>query len=112
MHLNTEAALDLAARRLNKDQETFWRQHMETCNACATDVRQWQQLTMDLKRAHLMGASERDLANAIHIFSPVRSEGRSGIRSLVASIVFDSFMQPALAGLRGPAVQRARQVVM
>jgi hypothetical protein len=67
---------------------------------------------MDLKRAHLMRASERDLANAMHIFSPPRKEERSTIRSVVASIVFDSFMQPALAGIRGPVVQRARQVVM
>ena len=111
MHLTTETALDLLGGRLHKDQEAFWKQHMQSCNNCTTDVQQWQQLTVDLKLSRLMGASEKDLANAMHIFSPTFQGSGSTVRTLLASIVFDSFLQPALAGIRGSS-QTGRQIVM
>ncbi len=112
MHLNTETALDLIEGRLDRDQETSWKEHMDVCDRCRKDFLQWQQIGMNLKRSHLLSASDDELASAIGIFSPVQKPDRLGIRSIVAALVFDSFRQPALAGIRGSATQTGRQLVL
>jgi hypothetical protein len=111
MHLNTESALDFAEGRLSKEEEAFWKKHMEVCSDCVRNVQEWQQLRVDLKRTRLIGAPERDLENAFEIFGPNSSPESSAPRSVLATIVFDSFLQPALAGARGGA-STARQMVM
>ena len=113
MHLNAETALDFLEGRLGTDQQAFWKSHMEDCNKCATDVLQWQQLRGGLKRSHLANVPDQDLENALHIYAPLEKEAEPSIfRSLVASIVFDSFLQPSLAGVRGASARLSRQLVM
>jgi hypothetical protein len=46
----------------------------------------------------------------MHIYRREPDGGGSRVRSVLASLVFDSFMQPAFAGARGKA--SARQLVM
>jgi hypothetical protein len=114
MHLITDTALDFIEGRLDKDQEAFWRRHMEVCNRCANDVLQWKQVGIGLKRSHLSGAPEHELENVRQIFSSARQEQEqpSALRTLIATIVFDSVLQPAIAGVRGASAAAARQVVM
>ena len=110
MHLNAESALDFIEGRLQKDQEAFWKQHVETCEDCAADIRHWRELAANLKRSHLVSASQGDLDKVIQVF-PSQATAPSLLRSILATTVFDSFLQPALAGARG-ASSAARQVVM
>jgi len=111
MHLTSEVALDLVEGRLSSDQEVFWRQHQEFCTECTEEIRQWRQILAHLKRSHLKSASAETLESAIQIM-PRRSEAdKAGNRWVVASLIFDSFFEPALAGARG-AVATARQLVM
>jgi len=112
MHLSSEVALDFIEGHLTKEQETFWTQHLESCSDCAQDVSQWRQLGIKLKRSHLMNAPEQDLQNVMKIFPQRPDEGGSTLRSVLAAIVFDSFLQPAMAGARGSAAVSARQLVM
>ena len=112
MHLNTEAALDLAEGRLNKEEEAFWKKHMEICSDCVRNVQEWTQLRMDLRRTDLVSAPERDLENVYEILEPRTGAGPAAPRSTLATIVFDSFLQPALAGARGGSGTAARQLVM
>lgn len=112
MHLNTETALDLSEGRLDKDQEAFWANHMDVCERCLKDFLQWRQMAVDLKRSQLTSASDLELDKVARIFSPLPQEERPTLRSVVAAIVFDSFLQPAMAGIRGPAAQAGRQLVM
>jgi hypothetical protein len=111
MHLNTDIALDFVERRLAKDQEAFWKRHMDLCSKCAKDVLLWKQIKLGLKQSHLISASEEELEKAMNIFSPVEQQP-SVLRALMATIVFDSFLQPAMAGVRGTPDPPARQVVM
>ena len=111
MHLTTETALDFIEGRLNQDQEAFWKKHMDGCIECRRDLLRWQQIANDLKMSHLESASDEDLASAAHIFVTEPKE-HIGLRSIIASIVFDSFRQPALAGVRGGASRVGRQLVM
>jgi hypothetical protein len=110
MHLNTEVALNFLEGRLDKEQEAFWKRHVDACKDCAQDVRRWQELGINLKRSHLRSAPDTDVESVMHIFRP-RQEEVASLRSIIASIVFDSFLQPAMAGARG-ASTTSRQLVM
>jgi hypothetical protein len=112
MHLNTEAALDLIEGRLNGDQLTFWQEHIKRCSECEQDVRNWRQLGVDLKRSHLRNASDMDLDSAVQIIPAQAVEQGFSMRAVLASIVFDSVLQPAMAGVRGASTSAARQLVM
>jgi len=112
MHLNTEATLDFVEGRLNKEEEAFWKKHMEICSDCVRNVQEWTQLRMDLRRTDLVSAPERDLQNVYEILEPGTGSEPAAPRSTLATIVFDSFLQPALAGARGGSGPAARQLVM
>ena len=110
MHLDVESALDLIEGRLQGEQEAFWKRHVENCTDCAADVRHWQELAVNLKRSHLISASQGDQDKVVQMFRPVASD-KSSLRSVWAAIVFDSLLQPAMAGARG-GFSAARQLVM
>ena len=111
MHLNSEIAVDFIEFRLAKDQQTFWRKHLEACDECREDLGSWQQLVTDLKRSHLKNVSNQVLDKVIEFFPRRREESGFSVRSVIATLIFDSFRQPALAGARGPSAA-ARQLVM
>ena len=112
MHLNTELTLDLVEGRLNQKQQSFWKEHIAICDDCAQTVQRWQQFKIELKQSHLKSAPEQEVQNAVHIFQPPAGEQSSTFRSVLAAIVFDSFLQPAMAGARGTSASQARQLVM
>src|SRR6266850_7493275 len=111
MHLNQETAFDFIEVRLAKDEQTFWQRHVEACNECREDLGPWQQLATDLKRSHLKSVSDQVLNKIIEFFPHRPEENGFSLRSVIATLIFDSFHQPALAGARGPAAA-ARQLVM
>jgi hypothetical protein len=111
MHLRAETVLDLLDGRLDKDQEAFWKRHLEICKDCAQEAERWKDFNSDLKRSRLKSASEQDLQKAMSIFPESPGGERHGVRSVLASIVFDSLLQPAFAGARGVS-SAARQLVM
>ena len=110
MHLKSETALDLLEQRLDKDHELLWNQHLQGCNQCAKDLDRWRELKSGLKRLHLRSAPTEDMQSAMHLFRLAPDAGRSKLRRVLATIVFDSFLQPALAGARGGGA--ARQLVL
>jgi hypothetical protein len=67
---------------------------------------------MDLKRSNLMSAPDQDLEKALNIFRPLVEESGPPFRQLLATVIFDSFREPAFAGARGATAATARQLVM
>jgi len=108
MHLRAEEALDLIEMKTSEDQIHFWKAHIATCSSCLNQLQDWQRICALLKRENLESAPEplSHLANAI--FEPTAQ--RRPLREVIASIVFDSFTQPALAGARGASA--ARQLLL
>jgi hypothetical protein len=111
MHLSPEIAFDLLEGLLLRDQEEFWRHHLEICRDCAEHLDGWKAMSISLRRSHLKSAPDEDLTKAISIFPAFSEQKRSPLRSIIAAIVFDSFAEPAFAGVRGGAAA-ARQLVM
>jgi hypothetical protein len=110
MHLNSEIALDLLDGRTDSSYLPHLNAHIEQCADCGRKMDEWRKIHSVLGRSHLASAPAVLLRLADSIFEPVHSPIREGIRKVVASLVFDSFVQPAFAGLRGAA--GARQVVL
>ncbi|HZI51765.1 MAG TPA: hypothetical protein VFE29_08070 [Terriglobia bacterium] len=104
MHLTVEEALDLIEKRALPDQVSFWNSHILTCSDCAAQLQTWQALRNLLSRENLEDAPRSVISTANAIFEP-RPAGRS-IREVIASAIFDSSSQPALAGARGSAGTR------
>jgi hypothetical protein len=111
MHLSTEIALDFLGGLLDPDKTMFWKRHLEVCNECAQEIGRVRQLEIDLERSHLKSASDQELQKAMQIYPQKPEGGGSRIRSILASLVFDSYMEPAMAGARGGS-GAARQLVM
>jgi hypothetical protein len=111
MHMNTETTLDFIEGRLNYDQEDFWRHHLDFCGDCTETLDEWEHFRFALKRTHLKSAPEYVLERAFHILPYQPKESVSTIRRVLASLVFDSFLEPNLAGARGLAAA-ARQLVL
>src|SRR5689334_20065550 len=111
MHFSCEIALDFVEDRLAKDQQAFWNQHLDLCKECTAEIGRWHELETALRRSHLKSAPEEFLKRAVRILSPGPAGDLPVRRSVLASIIFDSFLQPALAGVRG-ASGTARQLIM
>ena len=111
MHLSPEIALDWIDGRLAKGQENFWRDHLELCKECTRDVEGWRELKTNLRRPYLRSASSETIRQVTQIFRPAPPKTESRLRQVMASLIFDSFLDPALAGARGTSVS-ARQLVM
>jgi hypothetical protein len=111
MHLSPEIAFELLEGRLLPDQAAFWKQHLEICRDCAEQVEGWRTIGITLRRSHLKSAPDEELQEAINVFPYSPGQKNPTIRSVIASIIFDSFAEPAFAGVRGGAAP-ARQLVM
>jgi hypothetical protein len=108
MHLKAEEALDLIENRATEEQVQFWNQHFAICSSCLDQLQDWQRIHSLLKRENLESAPEALTALARTIFEPAAP--RPSLREVIASVVFDSFSQPALAGARGAS--SARQILL
>jgi hypothetical protein len=111
MHLTAETALDFLEGRLDDGQKTVWNQHMEVCAYCTEYLGEWQELRVALRQSHLKSPSDQDLERAFGIFPHETDESGEELRCVVASVIFDSFLEPALAGARG-VLSDARQLVL
>lgn len=101
MHLSSDTVLDFIEGRLAQDEQRFWRRHLEVCDTCTQDVSSWRQLATDLKRLHLKSASNEVLTKVIGFYPNQQNDSQSSLRSVIATLVFDSFREPAFAGARG-----------
>jgi hypothetical protein len=111
MHLTVDETLDLIEGRARESQITFWTTHAETCGDCQEQLKSWKQLHFSLKNRILKSAPEGLVRTAEAIFEvPATRKWIPALREVLASVVFDSFAQPALAGARGSA--SARQIVL
>ncbi|HTG72876.1 MAG TPA: hypothetical protein VMB70_03870, partial [Terriglobia bacterium] len=108
MHLRPEEALDLIEMRAPEEQVHFWNQHFATCSSCLDQLQEWRRIRALLKRENLESAPESVTAMAHAVFEP--PVARRPLREILASAVFDSFAQPALAGARGAS--SARQLLL
>jgi hypothetical protein len=79
----------------------FWRNHVQTCASCEKQLSDWEGIRSLLNRKNLESAPESTIRMAETLSQQPPVEERVGIRQIIASLVYDSFSEPALAGARG-----------
>lgn len=99
MHLSSEAMIDVIESQSGNS-------HLEECSDCRWQLNEWRQLLSTLNHSQLQDAPPALLAGAYGIMD----EPRPKLSEVLASLIFDSFTQPAFAGARGAGT--ARQVVL
>jgi hypothetical protein len=106
MHLISETALNFVDGTMGEAENRFWTKHVDSCSPCAVEVQEWAELAQWVKGSHLLDAPEHVLAQArgvIHV--PLKTpESRPSLGQIFATIIFDSFAQPAWAGVRAPTL--------
>jgi hypothetical protein len=118
MHLTEDNALNLLEGRAQEPELTLWTSHVEGCTDCHEQLNFWREMLVNLNRSHLESAPEPLIRNAEAIFQAARARlpKLRELREVLASLVFDSFSQPALAGARGASLgsstSSARQIVL
>jgi len=110
MHLTVDETLDLIEGRAGESQIAFWTSHTGACADCKEQLKIWKQIYFSLKSRLLQDAPEDLVRDAETIFEGPAEGWVPKLREIFASVVFDSFAQPALAGARGTT--SARQVVL
>ena len=98
MHLSLEAIIDLLDGRSEE-------KHADQCPECQGRVEEWRMLHSRLHRNQLIDAPVTVLRAAYGIVG-----ARPRTAQVLASLIFDSFTQPAFAGARG--ADDSRQLVL
>jgi hypothetical protein len=110
MHLSAEVALDLIETRAGRDETEFWSHHVAECEGCRERLQDWSHLHLSLEGKRLETAPAKLIHKAERIFEHSHEPQTAGVTEVLASLLFDSFAQPAFAGARGSAAG-ARQIV-
>ena len=106
MHLISETALNFVDGTMAEAENRFWTKHVDSCSRCAIEVQEWAELAQWVKGSHLLDAPEhvQALARGI-IHAPLKTpESRPSLGQIFATIIFDSFAQPACAAVRAPTL--------
>src|SRR5437588_310308 len=107
-HIATEELLDYAEARAEAAGATRIRAHLESgCEQCARELAFWQRSVRALQADRQPGPPEWVVRRAVLLGD--RFEAKPTLwQRIAANLVFDSRLQPALAGARdaaGPAFQ-------
>jgi hypothetical protein len=110
-HLTDEQALDFVGGRLNSDDQEAAIAHLAGCGSCETAVAYWRRVEEAAASKHTTEPPAGVMRRAIAVFDPAALPVSTWKR-LLASWVFDSRLQTALAGVRdaGTAFQLLAQV--
>jgi len=102
MHISPEEALDLIELKMADCERQSWYDHIGSCADCAFEFQEWSRFANSVKRTHLLSAPDPIVASAKRICETrfKTPEPRPLLRQVVALIVFDSFAEPAPAGIR------------
>jgi hypothetical protein len=76
-------------------------QHLASCNDCDGLRLELETMISDLRKDSVNEPPAQVVENGIHLFQPVVQNSVGGkIRKIIATLVFDTFDQPAMAGIR------------
>lgn len=107
-HVSSEFMLDALEGRLSVEDKETVRTHIADCSVCSDEFTAYSRLLDAFSGPPLQHPSGGAVQRAFDIYRPVAR--RDSIGEVLADLLFDSWGQPAVAGLRGRA--DARQVSM
>jgi hypothetical protein len=100
-HFSLEEWLDYVNRNVTAEKRAFMSHHLDSgCPHCAQIASQWQRLKQFSVAESRLEVPYDALAHVKEAFQPPRRAETRSLLEAIATLVFDSFRQPVLAGAR------------
>jgi hypothetical protein len=100
-HINTEDLVDYMDGRVSDEGKLAVENHLSKCNDCVELKGELQLLVLRLQQDVTFEPPAELVQWGISLFQPLLQPATGGkLRKLIASLVFDTFDQPLLAGVR------------
>jgi hypothetical protein len=74
--------------------------HLVDCQECSEVKQEFQVLTMQLRQDSTFEPPPELVQWGVDLFQPMMQPEKSGLRKIIAALVFDTFDQPMLEGVR------------
>jgi hypothetical protein len=105
-HYSTEEWVDFVNQITPASQRDAMQQHMSACAACAETVALWKRVheRASVERSYQPDENAVRLAKAAFAASGLAAAKQQKSTSNVVELLFDSFLQPALAGARSVVI--------
>ena len=100
-HYSIEQWIDFARNAMGEDEKVEMQSHLETgCKACSKELSIWQRLQQVARRESAYAPSEGAVRTVNATFVNQSAGRLRGAKSQLASLLFDSFRGPLMAGVR------------
>ena len=110
-HFTLEDWVDFARVAAPTKKRTAMQQHLDQgCQKCSSTLKIWTKVLELASRESSYQPPESAVHWAKALFRPQQRENRLPVTGIIAQLLFDSFRQPLLAGVRG-AGKSARRLL-
>jgi putative zinc finger protein len=100
-HINTEDLVDYMDGRVSDEGKLELENHLSKCSNCAEMKEELQLLVLRLQEDATFEPPAELVQWGVSLFQPLLQPSTGGkLRKLIAALVFDTFDQPMLAGVR------------
>ena len=102
-HINAEKLMEYRDGQLTDDAKTLVDSHLSQCSSCSELKQELQQFMVFIESDVAFEPPAEVLQWGVSLFQPILQPRESiggQVRKIVASLVFDTFDEPALAGVR------------
>jgi hypothetical protein len=104
-HLSAEELIDYLEGRASETTLGAVDTHISKCTDCLNMKQELQELTLTLQQDSAFEPPEELVQWGVNLFQPMLKPSTSGkLRRIVASLVFDTFKEPMLSGVRRAAL--------
>ena len=101
LHINTEDLVDYMEGRVSDEGRLAVESHLSKCNDCGELKNELGLLVLRLQEDTIFEPPAELLQWGVSLFQPLLQPSTGGkLRKLIATLVFDTFDQPLLAGVR------------
>src|SRR5215510_14829933 len=101
-HLTLEDLIDYMESKLSDVKRMTVETHLSGCHECQEEAQEYRTLIHSLQEDASFEPPARVVQRGVSLFQPVMrtSEAGRGLRRIIASLIFDTYDQPLLAGVR------------
>jgi len=100
-HYSLEMWVDFARNVIREDKKVEMQSHLETgCTSCSKELAMWQRLQQVARRESAYTPSEGAVRTVNATFVTQSADRSSRAKTQLATLLFDSFRGPLLAGVR------------
>jgi len=99
-HLTVENIMDYMDGMGTDVEKSTVETHLGDCQECSEVKQEFQLLTMQLREDSAFEPPAELVQWGVDLFQPMMQPEKSGLRKIIAALVFDTFDQPMLAGVR------------